>query len=104
MTPEQPVFVVIFRARIRQLDDDYARMAERMRDLALADQAMAETPRPKPGGAAVARRIGELRTALIDLHIAVEDALDGPLDTQIRALYVKMADARRLDLPPMPAS
>ena len=37
MTPEQAVFVVIFRARIRQLDDDYARMAARMRELALAD-------------------------------------------------------------------
>jgi len=37
MTPEQKVFVVIFRARIRQLDDHYARMAARMRELALAD-------------------------------------------------------------------
>jgi len=45
-----------------------------------------------------------LRRALIDLHIAVENARDGALDTTIRALYVKMADARRLDLPPMPAS
>lgn len=45
-----------------------------------------------------------LRRALIDLHIAVETAKDGPLDTEIRVLYVKMADARRLDLPPMPAS
>jgi hypothetical protein len=54
--------------------------------------------------AALDRGNAALRKALIDLHIAVEDALDGPLDTQIRALYVKMADARRLDLPPMPAS
>lgn len=54
--------------------------------------------------AAMDRANAALRTALIDLHIAVEDALDCPLDTQIRALYVKMADARRLDLPPMPAS
>ena len=54
--------------------------------------------------AAMDRANAALRTALIDLHIAVEDALDGSLDTQIRALYVKMADARRLDLPPMPAS
>ena len=44
-----------------------------------------------------------LRRALIDLHIAVETARDGALDTAIRALYVKMADARRLDLPPLPA-
>ena len=54
--------------------------------------------------AAMDRANASLRTALIDLHIAVEDARDGPLDTQIRALYVEMADARRLDLPPMPAS
>jgi hypothetical protein len=44
-----------------------------------------------------------LRRALIDLHIAVEAAKDGPRDTEIRALYIKMADARRLDLPPLPA-
>lgn len=54
--------------------------------------------------AAMDRANAALRTALIDLHIAVEEARDGPLDTRIRALYVKMADARRLDLPPMPAS
>ena len=45
-----------------------------------------------------------LRRALIDLHIAVESARDAALDTTIRQLYVKMADARRLDLPPLPAS
>ena len=45
-----------------------------------------------------------LRRVLIDLHIAAETARDGALDTAIRALYVKMADARRLDLPPLPAS
>lgn len=44
-----------------------------------------------------------LRRALIDLHIAVETARDATGDTAIRALYVKMADARRLDLPPLPA-
>lgn len=54
--------------------------------------------------AAMDRANAALRTALIDLHIAVEAARDAALDTQIRALYVKMADARRLDLPPMPAS
>lgn len=45
-----------------------------------------------------------LRRALIDLHIAVETARDAALDTEIRDLYVKMAAARRLDLPPLPAS
>jgi hypothetical protein len=54
--------------------------------------------------AAMDRANAALRTALIDLHIAVETARDAALDTEIRALYVKMADARRLDLPPMPAS
>lgn len=44
-----------------------------------------------------------LRRALIDLHIAVETARDAARDTAIRALYVRMADARRLDLPPLPA-
>lgn len=37
------------------------------RDLAAAARVQADTPRPKPGGAAVARRIGELRTALLRL-------------------------------------
>lgn len=54
--------------------------------------------------AAMDRANAGLRRALIDLHIAVERAQDAALDTTIRALYVKMADARRLDLPPMPAT
>lgn len=37
------------------------------RDLAAAARTDAATPRPKPGGAAVARRMGELRTALVRL-------------------------------------
>ena len=37
------------------------------RDLAAAARMQAGTPKPKPGGAAVARRIGELRTALLRL-------------------------------------
>lgn len=37
MTPETPLFVVIFRARVRELDDEYARVAERMRELAIAE-------------------------------------------------------------------
>lgn len=44
-----------------------------------------------------------LRRALIDLHIAVEAARDAALDDEIRQLYVQMANARRLDLPAMPA-
>jgi len=37
------------------------------RDLAAAARVQADTPTPRPGGAAVARRIGELRTALMRL-------------------------------------
>ncbi|ATQ43737.1 hypothetical protein [Caulobacter mirabilis] len=54
--------------------------------------------------AAMDRANAGLRRALIELHVAVEAARDAALDDEIRALYVKMADARRLDLPPMPAS
>lgn len=53
--------------------------------------------------AALDRANADLRRALIDLHIAVETARDAALDTAIRGLYVQMADARRLDLPPLPA-
>jgi hypothetical protein len=53
--------------------------------------------------AAMDRANADLRRALIDLHIAVETARDAALDTEIRGLYVRMADARRLDLPPLPA-
>ncbi len=31
------MFIVIFRARVRKLDDEYARVAERMRELAIAE-------------------------------------------------------------------
>jgi hypothetical protein len=53
--------------------------------------------------AAMDRANAALRRSLIDLHIAVEQARDSVLDTVIRKLYVRMADARRLDLPPLPA-
>ena len=46
----------------------------------------------------------DLRRALIALHIAAETARDTALDSEIRGFYVRMADARRLDLPPLPAS
>jgi hypothetical protein len=44
-----------------------------------------------------------LRRALITLHEAVEDARDLPRHRAIVALYGEMAQARRLDLPPLPA-
>lgn len=53
--------------------------------------------------AAMDRANAALRRELIALHIAVEQARDAALDTDIRKLYVKMADARRLDLPPLSA-
>jgi|GEM_PF-976242 len=37
------------------------------RDLAAAARTQSDTPKPKPGGAVVARRLGELRTALLRL-------------------------------------
>lgn len=45
-----------------------------------------------------------LRTALIALHTAVEDKGDRDLDHAILRFYVKSADMRRLDMPPMPGS
>ena len=44
-----------------------------------------------------------LRTALIGLHEAVEAREDTVRHHAILRLYVKMADLRRLDLPPLPA-
>ncbi|MFN9847991.1 MAG: hypothetical protein ACK56C_06445 [Alphaproteobacteria bacterium] len=56
-----------YQRAARSYRQTLALKARLRRDLALADQAMADTPRPKPGGAAVARRIGELREALMRL-------------------------------------
>lgn len=44
-----------------------------------------------------------LRTALIGLHEAVEAREDTARHYTILKLYAKMADLRRLDLPPLPA-
>lgn len=44
-----------------------------------------------------------LRSALIGLHEAVEARGDTARHHAILRLYVKMADLRRLDLPPIPA-
>ncbi|PIB92992.1 hypothetical protein [Caulobacter sp. FWC2] len=44
-----------------------------------------------------------VRTALIGLHEAVEARNDTARHHAILRLYVKMADLRRLDLPPLPA-
>ena len=45
-----------------------------------------------------------LRKALIALHIAVEEKGDRTLDHAILRFYVKSADMRRLDMPPLPAT
>ena len=44
-----------------------------------------------------------LRLALIDLHERVEARGDTPRHHAILRLYARMADLRRLDLPPLPA-
>jgi len=73
------------------------------RDLALAARAQADTPARKPGGAAVARRIGELRTALLRLswdeaeRLETErpetDAADGPSDAACLEFAWRRVDA-----------
>jgi hypothetical protein len=45
-----------------------------------------------------------LRKALIALHTAAEEAGDRALDHAILRFYVKSADMRRLDMPPLPAT
>ena len=56
-----------YQRAARSYRQTLALKARLKRDLAAADQAVANTPRPKPGGAAIARRIGEVRTALLRL-------------------------------------
>ena len=46
----------------------------------------------------------KLRGELIALHEMAENRGDTKLHKEIIALYVKMAEARRLDLPPLPGS
>lgn len=52
---------------------------------------------------ALDRANAALRRGLIALHEAVEDAGDLGRHRTIVALYGQMAEARRLDLPPLPA-
>ncbi len=52
--------------------------------------------------AALDRANATLRRSLITLHEAVEGAGDRPRDHAILRLYAKMAEARRLDMPPLP--
>lgn len=56
-----------YQRAARSYRQTLALKARLKRDLAAAAQVQANTPRPKPGGAAIARRIGELRTALTRL-------------------------------------
>jgi len=53
-----------YQRMARSYRQTLALKARLKRDLAAAARTVADTPRPKPGGAAVARRIGELRSAL----------------------------------------
>lgn len=52
--------------------------------------------------AALDRANATLRRSLIALHEAVEAKGDTARDHAILRLYVRMADARRLDMPPLP--
>ncbi len=45
-----------------------------------------------------------LRRALIALHTQVEESGDRALDHAILRFYVKSADMRRLDMPPLPGN
>jgi hypothetical protein len=45
-----------------------------------------------------------LRKALIALHTEVEEAGNRDLDHAILCFYIKSADMRRLDMPPMPGN
>jgi len=56
-----------YQRAARSYRQTLALKARLKRDLAAAAQVQANTPKPKPGGAAIARRIGELRTALLRL-------------------------------------
>src|SRR5258708_3074890 len=56
-----------YQRAARSYRQTLALKARLKRDLAAAAQVQAATPRPKPGGAAIARRIGELRVALLRL-------------------------------------
>lgn len=51
---------------------------------------------------ALDRANAALRRSLIALHEAVETAGDVARDHAILRLYARMADARRLDMPPLP--
>jgi hypothetical protein len=56
-----------YQRAARSYRQTLALKARLRRDLAAADRAQAEAPRPRPGGAAVAKRLGEMRTALLRL-------------------------------------
>lgn len=66
-----------YQRAARSYRQTLALKARLQRDLAAAAQVQANTPRARPGGAAVARRIGELRAAL--LRLAWNEA-EGPED------------------------
>ena len=64
-----------YQRMARSYRQTLALKARLKRDLAATAHVVARTPRPPPGGAAVARRIGELRTAL---HRLVWDEAEPP--------------------------
>jgi hypothetical protein len=88
-----------------------ARVAENIAIRAVLDEAAADygldvAGLPSTEGltfSALDRVNAALRTALIGLHEAVEARGDTARHHAILRLYAKMAELRRLDLPPLPA-
>ena len=62
----------------------------------------APAPTDDPAPAAIDAHNAALRRALIALHEAVEARGDAALEARILALYVAMAEGRKLILPPLP--
>ncbi len=88
-----------------------ARVAENLAIRAVLDEAAADygldvAGLPSTEGltfSALDRVNAALRTALIGLHEAVEARADTARHHAILRLYAKMAELRRLDMPPLPA-
>lgn len=85
-----------------------ARVAENAAIQALLDEAAADYPTEAITGtgdlsiSALDAANARLRQALIRLHEAVEARGDVARHHAILRLYVRMADLRRLDMPPLP--
>jgi hypothetical protein len=88
-------------ARVRENALIRETLAEAAADYGLDPASLASTDEVTI--AALDRVNAALRTALIGLHETVEGRGDEVRHHAILRLYVRMADLRRLDLPPLPA-